>query len=444
MDYCRDYDHDDEPSTHLNFYETEWIIRKVKTPEDQRDWELSTRGSIEDMDEITVILPYDGFYDVTLIVYGWNNEVSKHTKKSYIEVKLREADFITFYRMYDSNLQNWNNNYMTWENIHSEWNSTIYENENFLIDQNDIQSRSFHVINYIDTDDLGIENVGIEPPTWNSFRDNNTTWDDFKYVTYNHLLHEKEKLARFGITKIEANGEIQIGDDMIQFPNDLNVHDFQRVADILTAESGLDVSSFEYTARTINPANPKTFVDCVSKDYGKEGDRFVGANGGVEVKLVDDQNLTSWDDIQTPWEDMPISWDNMESVIRTKAVENPFGWDNVNVNDNRFNIPIMIPLFMIVDNSKMAGKTEVHWKITNESTGEIVLDIDSFTMVYRFINSGNYTIEVVITDTNGNTNNIKKEKHVKVFETQEFGNKLLIDNVLSKKAQPEVPEDVFF
>lgn len=436
-----------ETISSLNFYEIEWTVKRVPTAEDPRNFLISTRGKIDELENVTVILPYDGFYDVTLTVYGWNNETSRHTEKSKIEVRLREADFITFYRLLDANLQDWSNNYLTWENVHSEWNAIIYENENFLIDQNAIQNRSFHIVNYIDTDDLGIPNVGIKPPKWKDFTPTEVTWADWKYVAWSHLIHEKERLARFGITKLQASGKIQIGQDVIEFPADLNVGDFQRVANILNAATGVDVESFEYTARTVDNTKSKTFVDCVSTFHGKEGDRFIGASGGIEVSLTDDidQNeLLVWKDMDFPWVDVPTNWENFESALITKSVENPFGWDDVNVYDDRFSIPIMIPLFMVVDNSRMAGKSQVNWKITNTRTGEVVLDIESFTMVYRFIESGRYTIEVTITDTNGNTNGIIKRKHVRVREALEYGNSLLLDNILSGKPQPEPAEEVFF
>lgn len=437
-----------ETISHLNFFEVEWVVTRIPTDDDPREWQVRTRGTVDDLETISLILPYDGFYDVTLIVYGWNNEVSKHTEKSKIEVRLKEADFISFYRLLDGNLQNWKDNYLTWENIHSEWDSIIYENDNFLIDKNSIHNRSFNVVNYINTDDLNIDNVGIKPPTWNDFKDYDNTWVDFEYVSWEHLIHRKERLARFGITKIQANGIIQIGEDVIQLPSTINIHDFQVVADFLTASVGLDVESFEYTARTVDSTQTKTFIDCVSKLRGKESDRFIGASGGIEVKLTNDiegNEILTWADLKEfPWVKVPINWENFESALITRSAENPFGWDNVNVNDDNFNIPIMIPLFLVVDNSKMVGKSQVHWIITNVDTDEIVLDVDSFTMVYRFVKSGRYTIDVTITDTNGNVNHIIKRKHVKVYKAQEYRNSLLVENVLSKKPQPAPAETVFF
>lgn len=437
-----------ETISHLNFFEIEWVITKVSTEDDPREWEVRTRGTIDDLETISIVLPYDGFYDIALIVYGWNNEISKHTQKSKIEVRLREADFISFYRLLDGNLQNWFNNYLTWENVHSEWNAIIYENENFLIDKNSIHNRSFNIVNYVNTDDLGINNVGIKTPTWGDFKDDDSTWNDFKYVSWEHLVHRKERLARFGITKILADGIIQIGEDVVQLPNTINIHDFQAVAVFLASSVGVDIETFEYTARTVDNSKTKIFIDCVSKFRGIESDRFIGASNGTEVKLTDDiksNKIVTWEDLKYhPWVDVPIYWENFESALITKSAENPFGWDNVIINDDNFKIPIMIPLFLVVDNSRMVGKSQVHWKITNMTTGEIVLDINSFTMVYRFVHSGRYTIDIVIIDTNGNVNQIIKKKHVEVCDTQEYENMLLVENVLSKKLQPVPTETVFF
>ena len=184
-----------ENISHWNYYEVEWIVRRVQTVEDPRPFEVRSRGSVADMEELLVILPFTGFYDVTLILHGWNNVVSKTTKKSKIEVKLYDADFITFHRYHDGNLQNWENNYLTWEETHEEWNAVIFDNAEFAIGADKIQNRSYHIINYVGTDNLGIKGVGIKSPTWNEFFDENVSWNDYKYQTWGYLDHPLEKIG---------------------------------------------------------------------------------------------------------------------------------------------------------------------------------------------------------------------------------------------------------
>lgn len=411
----------------LNYYEIEWVIKRVATRFDARQFEYKKRGTVTALKDINVILPYTGLYDVTLILYGWDNEISKHTEKSYIEVFVKEADFISFFRYLDKNLQTWETNYLSWSSIHSEWKAPIFDNDNFIIDENEIKNRSFNTLNFEDLDSLGITNVGIKPPSWNKFPDN--TWEDFGFETYKNLIHPKEKLARFVIDTIQAGGQIQVGVDTFDLPNDINLQDYVKVAALLNAETGDDISSFVYTARSLDPSLTPSFIDCVSKFYGFDGDRFVGSSGGVTI--LNDSDLITWSQNVMSWVDNPLTWANMTNAFRTQAAENPFSFDNVQIYNNRFNVPLMIPVFMVVDNSKMAGKTNAHWKIVNEDTGEVVLDIDSFTMTYRFNVAGYYSIEVTIEDTNGNTNIINKVKHLRAMKIPEFRNKIATINNLN-------------
>lgn len=409
-----------ETISHLNYYEIEWVVTRVVTVDDPRPFVFSQRGTISDLESINVNLPYTGFYDVALIVYGWNNETSKHTEKRFIEVKVKEADFVSFFRYHDKNLQIWSGNYLTWETCHSEWENTIFDNENFLVSQNEIQTRSFNVLNFLNLNSFNLPNVGTRTPTWDQFPDN--IWTDYEFQTYETLVHQHERLARFIIESVAANGEIQVGVDSFILPSNINIHDYQVVADLLTAETGDDISTFYYTARTLNPLASATFIDCVSRIYGYDGDRYVGSSGGVVISDVD-ANLLTWENVQR-WDDIPLSWDHMQYALRTNAQENPFSYDNVEIYNNRFDVPVMIPVFIVVDNSKMAGKTQARWIITNEDTGEILADIDSLFMAYRFDRAGYYSIEVTITDTNGNQNSIKKEKHVRVMDVNQFRNKI--------------------
>lgn len=413
--------------TNLNFYEVEWIIKKVTQLGDPHPYEYRTRDTVANLATISLILPYEGEYDVTLILYGYDNQISKHTEKSFIKVYLREADFISFHRYRDNNLQSWMFNYLTWEDIESEWNAVISDNNNFIIDQNDIQNRTFSMVNFIPTDQFNNKFIGIKPPTWEKFLDENVTWNDYMFITWDQLIYPLEKLAHFFVTAIQSGGTLQIGEDEFTVPIGTNIHEFQIVADTLEAETGDDIEGFDFTARTVDQAFVASFIDCVATLQGKEGDRYIGASGGVEI-TEDSPEYQYWNTNNEMWENFPLTWNNSQSATRTRAVENPFSFDDSRIFNDRFDIPKMVPIFFCVDNSKMAGKTKAIWTVTDNDTGEVLFNGEYLYMVVRFPLAGYYDIEVEIEDTNGNKQSKKKEKHIRVWDPVDYSNKLLLEN----------------
>lgn len=418
-----------ENISHLNFYEIEWEVKRVLEFGDQRSFEYRQRGAVGTIEEVNVILPYTGFYDVTLRVYAFGGEVSSHTERC-VEVDVREADFISYHRYYDSDLQVWESNYLSWNELNSEWNAIQFDNESFNIGSNDIKNRSFHIVNFLGTDSLGVKQVGIKPPAWNEFLSEDVSWNDYAYQTWNYLVHPLEKLARFVVTKLSANGQLQVGGDIYTMPSSINVNDFIVVANLLSQETGFDISNFWYTGRTVDPNVISTFIDAVAKLEGVDGDRYIGASGGVEI-ATEGNAYQTWLTNNEQWQNFPITWVNSNFAFKTNAIENPFTFDNVRIFKDRFDVPIMTPLFMVTDNSRMAGKSFATWTITNEDTGQVFVDLEEFAMVFRPVTAGNYSIEVTIVDTNGNTNKIKKTRHFKAWETAEYDNKLYVENVLN-------------
>lgn len=304
--------------THPQYYEMEWIVsRNTTTSQDQRQWNFSIRGEMIDLNEYGIILPYDGYYDVTLKIHGWNNNSLKLTKKSFIKVELKEADFISFYKIKDKRLQRFSGNYLTWGEIKSEWNAPIYDNEQFLIGDNEIQDRSFHVTNFINSDALNIPSVGINSERWSDYFEN--TWNDFAYVTWNDFTYSREKLARFVIKEISSGGILQVGRDTITLPIGTNVHDFVAIANFLNDQTGDDVSSFEYIARYLNGIY--TYIDATSKSFGHSGNMMVGGSNGVVVQTTDTQPITRWVDCHFLWNDMATTWQSFPNVYMAKGID---------------------------------------------------------------------------------------------------------------------------
>lgn len=417
--------------THVNFYDVEWVIKRSNTNSDGRKYTFSVRGKTQDMANFSTILPYDGYYDIAIILHGWNGSKSVHTEKNALEVRMYEPDFINYFRYFNKYLQKWKTNYLTWREVNTNWGHPIFDNNRFVMSQMGITTRTINIVNYINTDKIGDKQIGVKSPTWDQFPNN--TWADYQWLNWRQLKHDREQLSRFLITKLKAKGKLQVGKDTITFPDDLNVQEYERAAGILSASVGEDISAFEYTARG-------TFIDCVAKSYGEQEDRLVGCCDGVEIKPGNSVKATkvSWRDYKDRWKNVPTEW-NKSNSVKTQARSNPFTMSDICVYHTRFDVPIMVPVFMTVDNCKIPGKTNVRWVITSEY-GEVMLDEVSMTMVYRFIKSGVYTVSVTIIDSNGNQKTIVKTNHIRVLDAAEFNNNLLFDNVYTTDRFINVPK----
>lgn len=399
----------------MNHYEVEWVVEKITTENDSRKWKWTKRGKILETKEVDVILPYDGSYSVTIIIYGYNNINSRYTKKSYINVGLKNADLSVFFKYIDKDLQRWGSNDLKWGDVFSEWKNPIYDNKEFVMSEDDTQMRSFHVANYEFIDGLNIQDATIESPTWNELF--NVSWKDYAYVTWGNLVPDRERLARFIIDKIKNNGKLQIGKDEYIFPEDLNVEDFGRLANLLEQQTGVDISTFQYTPRI---RNNKKYIDAVSKDHGSTGNKYVGASNGANV--LSEIEFSKWSEAKkTKWSNVPIKWSNSSKIAAAVAHQNPFTWDNTKSYNSRFDVPTMIPIYMNINNSKMAGKTKVKWSIMDNDRDYTIIDsIESLYFVYTFRQEGIYTIKAEIIDTNGNTNTVIKNKMVRVYKTDRY------------------------
>lgn len=399
----------------MNHYEVEWIVEKVITEDDRRTWKWSHRGKILETREVDLILPHDGEYSVTLILHGYNNINSKFTKKSYLKASLKNADLSVFFKYIDKDLQRWKDHPLKWSDVNSEWVNPIYDNNEFIMAEEDTQIRTYHVANYEFVDDLGIQDATIESPTWNELY--NVKWKDYAYVTWGNLVPDREKLAQFIINKIQKNGKLQVGQDEYILPEDININEFEKLATLLEEQVGKDISSFQYTPRI---RNNKKYIDAVSKDDGVTGDRFIGATDGVNI--ISELSFSTWKEAnKTKWKEIPTMWNNADKIVKAESEQNPFSWDNTKSYKTRFDVPTMIPIYMSVDNSKMAGKTVIKWTITDNTRDYTILEsIESPYFVYTFRQEGIYTLKATIEDTNGNVNDVIKEKMVRVYKTDRY------------------------
>lgn len=87
-----------EDMRYKDIFEIEWLVQKNDN-DTGRYYEKRYYGTVQDMKELTIILPYSGMYDVTLTYISGNNIRYSKTKFSAFEVKMKNANIVSFYNI---------------------------------------------------------------------------------------------------------------------------------------------------------------------------------------------------------------------------------------------------------------------------------------------------------------------------------------------------------
>ena len=402
---------------YFNFYDSEWIIKRSADIDDPRQFTYKIRKASNELFDHTLYLPYTGFYDVTLVLYGYNGNTIKLTKEKYVEVLMKEVEWMSFYKIIEPVLQTWKKNYLTWRQIKSEWKNIIYDNEPFTFAENEVKNETFDIKNYLNIESNADFHLGIDPPKWKDLA--KVSWNDMKYHKWTSIDYTTEKPARIIVDKMMANGQLQVKGDIVIIPSDYNINDFARLATYLNALSVdlfPDIRQFEWAEKVIGSLR---FMEGISVLPGIEGDCWLGSCGGVVARAEIERYRTWSDFIGVSWRQIGITWNNAENLSRTKALENSFSYDNIRLYKDPHEVPLMSSLFFSIDSSKIPGKTSASWKVIKPDTTETGF-FENLSYVYRFDVPGNYGIEVEIKDSNGNKKILKKENYVKVYKTNRF------------------------
>lgn len=390
-----------ENSPHPSFYGISYqVSRSIEcVAKDGRTFSKTITGSVSDMTKIKAILPYDGFYDLSMTIHGYDGlTTSVFTRKAF-EVMKKEIDFMFFFKILDENLQKFSTNEVTWEDINQEFDQDINFNNNLHSSNDTVTPR------YADVEYMNIGGGVLKQ----RYKDSSFMWQDYALMSFSDTNFSPTKLQKFVISGIIGGSSIQIGEDELVIP-DININEYDHFAKILTMNLTED---FEYTYRK---RYNHDLIDCLSTRYSQDASVFVGSS---EDNIFGSNTMSAWEDFNYMFWECDISFRNSKRIIKLELETNSFSVSNLKSFYGYVDVPRVVPLFMSIENNVIYGKKDAIWKVY-DNKGKIVSTGLGTEHAHMFGDCGDYSVELEIEDINGNKYMTRRNNSIKVVDPMEY------------------------
>lgn len=389
-----------------NIYELRWYITGP------RGYSMTLIGGVDDYKKIALSLPFNGSYDVVFEQVDLFNNVMVVRKPAAFEVRVKPVELYGIYRWKENQDELWAKSSFNWKSAGGDWdfpqqNQDNVENEiatlylsldraNYLHDESDGVNFSM-VRRYVDTSSPTGFSETTGPYFWRNLKQHN--WNDGKHTWWDATVVGSDLAASFTIS-VARNGESLIVEHYdytnnqtlvgsytftAQLDGGAPLNDWQTVSDELNQSTDPVISKFNY--------NP------IFEDVDNDGNVDIC----LGIRAVGKEYSTTYDFEQVYF----------LNGFGTISAENHYIAYNPTYNDVRIardhaTIEKLTHMTFAVDNSKMAGKLAYRWKVTNNSSNEGDIYYNNKWLTYLFNSKGDYTIELEITDINGNKNKVTK------------------------------------
>ncbi len=425
-----------------NISRVEWVLHK---DEDKNPgFDVTIGGMItHGYNDIGIVLPYVGSYDVTMRLYDWNNNVKLNRKSGCINVCPKEVEFAGWCRMKTKTV-GWDAD-RNWESLSCIWDFPFANHYTW----NDMKSATFDGMDrgaflgqYAGTDDVDesvivynfAEDVYGNVPylTENNrgpyFWDNlDVAWQDMDHLWWNAMnitgdipcYFEFGYFDQSGNPAVSPEGNDEGYDDRLpgtwleivdknnnyasfRFPSSSS-SGLNYVADVarqLNETIDPILGSFHYSyiwdynsSHSGNLNIPQGFrIMAVSKNHGKTGDvKHVGIVSSAYHAYTDMNNVLH----------VRKDPENSQLVFHTNSVECNPNWNDVVCINNITNVPAYTDVNFNYSNCRIWGKKNPVWTFRNLNDGTV------FTSTKRnyhrmFKNKGCWEVTLKLNDTNGN------------------------------------------
>lgn len=391
----------------LNYYEATMIIKS------ERGFEHIEILPISSINEVRITLPHLGFYDITIILKGFNGRYDRRKFEKAVFVDSRKIELLNFLRIHNRDLQVWQTCYLAWEDITSNWGDVVYDNTNQDISRVDFASGIFDIVNYV-------ESYRLEGYRELSYLDYELlSWEDLKLLSWSDVTYDIPDLPSGIIQGVVPDTNIFIGGDIYLFDPNINPTNFYALAEDLESQF---VDGFLFTKRT-DFAN-MDFIECMPRIFKSDSDFYMGSDD-INNQFSAFYELNSFNSfivgagLWGEWNDLEMPWEETEKLFRSKSINEPFTTENIKFSYNTINVPKTIPMFISTEVSKIMGKEITNIEIV-DSEDKIVRTITDSNGACRFFENGLYSVRINIKDNEGNEYQTFRNNIINVVDHSEY------------------------
>jgi hypothetical protein len=408
-------------------YEMEWTIIGPK------GYLKSFRGGVGYWDnagefhpqyqQFPVVLPYAGNYSIELSIYDLYNVRSSWREENYFEVKNKNVEVYGIFQRMLPKL-NWNQYKYSYDAAGSDWDwsrentatidsiiATYYltlDRANYVHDASDGAEFST-VRRYVDSSTVTGFNETPGPYQWKELR--TQIWNDGEQVNWDMMrvgadINSSFKIdiredsgysngSVFFIKQIDPVTNIEITDEYeLQSPYPVDSSDLQAWLDVATELSELDPNE--------HPLFSKFNFNPILVDLNGDGDE-----DECEYILVVAEEPSRTHDFSEVGFNTPTGGTVVEDSIVRFTSYNP-DFNDICVIDTHIEVNRLNHVTFSYDTTNMPGIVSQKWTLKNNSQNVDDIYYSNTWLTYLFKHYGDYSIELELTDVNGNKNTINK------------------------------------
>ena len=419
-------------------YDIEWEIIKVVTTESPQPYRYKIYGELKDLEKIKVILPFTGDYDVSVVINDLHNNKSKNYMNRLLQIKSLTPDFIGMYKEPYREMT-----------ITTEANKTVNQLNSEVrrpygggvaIQDVNITIESFNQNNYANPNEFDrLDNYYVSNLV-------NATINDTHHLTPDNT--QFSKIANWVTVNdlpypVQSFGTLIINDFMLRtlfsdLPTSFVMFNFNNTDD---TEPSATYTEQGNNIRIKNKSSDRTFnYGFVDTTNMTEVDALLAAlrsfytdyefnplykydSNQIEIGLdrITVTGLIVADSLDCEieyWTSKKngVKFNNMDLLGFNKGRSYMVNMDITELNTlySHKTFPNYFQITWCSDNSKIPGKNGYYWTLINNSTGKVWENDDQY-FTHFFKETGEYSLELKLKDTNGNVSSINKVGLIKII-----------------------------
>jgi hypothetical protein len=409
-------------------YEMEWTILGP------RGYSNSFRGPVGYYDvggnfhpeyqQFPIVLPYAGTYSVELSIFDLYNVRSSYRKPDYFEVKNKNVEVYGIFQRMLPQL-NWNEYKYSYDVAGSDWDwarentidvdsviATYYltlDRANYIHDEEDGPEFST-VRRYVDPNKVTGFNETAGPYQWRELR--TQFWEDGEEVNWDMMRVGADINSSFKIDLRQSMGYNNGGYYFYITQYDVNTN--QLVADTYVIQNTYPVDEYDLAAwsaiaNELSQLDPVEHPILTKFNYNPiliDTDNN-GTEDTCEYMLVVAEEPSRTHDYQTiGFSDFTGGEVVPDSEIHFESF-NP-NYQDLCVIDTHMEVKRLNHVTFSYDTTNMPGIVAQKWTLKNNNENVNDIYYSNTWLTYLFKHKGDYTVELELTDVNGNKNTINK------------------------------------